>query len=75
MYFLSALTLLPFQFIGIDIYGKRIMSVLINCEKHHFEQVDDENKNILLRKYWSIPERQVETSVVLADDKWNTETK
>ena len=24
----------------------------------------------LLRKYWSIPERQVETSVVLADRRW-----
>jgi hypothetical protein len=27
-------------------------------------------KEILLRRYWSIPERQVETSVVLADAKW-----
>jgi hypothetical protein len=25
------------------------------------------HKDALLRKYWSIPERQVETSVVLAD--------
>lgn len=24
----------------------------------------------LLRTFWSIPERQIETSVVLADDKW-----
>jgi hypothetical protein len=24
----------------------------------------------LLRKYWSIPERQIETSVVLADRRW-----
>jgi len=28
-------------------------------------------KNDLLKKYWSIPERQVETSVVLADRKWS----
>ncbi len=28
------------------------------------------DKNRLLRKYWTIPERQVETSVVLADKKW-----
>ncbi len=25
---------------------------------------------MLLRKYWSIPARQVETSVVLADARW-----
>jgi len=29
-----------------------------------------EEKERLLRKYWSIPERQVETSVVLADQRW-----
>jgi hypothetical protein len=27
-------------------------------------------KDRLLKKYWSIPDRQIETSVVLADDKW-----
>ncbi|KPL23110.1 MAG: GNAT family acetyltransferase [Anaerolineae bacterium SM23_84] len=27
-------------------------------------------KDRLLRKYWSIPDRQVETSVVLADERW-----
>ena len=36
-------------------------------EQHGFALVDDEQKNRLLRKYWSVPERQVETSVVLAD--------
>jgi len=36
-------------------------------EKHGFEEVDEETKNFLLRKYWSIPERQVATSTVLAD--------
>jgi GNAT superfamily N-acetyltransferase len=35
-------------------------------ERHGFELVGDERKNELLRTYWSIPERQVETSVVLA---------
>lgn len=34
-------------------------------EKHGFKLVSTEEKNKLLRKYWSIPERQVETSVVL----------
>ncbi len=36
-------------------------------EKHGFRQVDTEEKNRLLRKYWTIPERQIETSVVLSD--------
>src|SRR5574337_841842 len=39
-------------------------------EEHGFELVTPEEKERLLRKYWSIPERQVETSVVLADGKW-----
>ena len=38
-------------------------------EKHGFRQVTQEEKNRLLRKYWSIPERQVETSVVLAEKR------
>jgi hypothetical protein len=32
--------------------------------------VSEEEKNILLKKYWNIPTRQVETSVVLADIKY-----
>jgi GNAT superfamily N-acetyltransferase len=35
--------------------------------RHGFEQVTPEQKNELLRTYWSIPDRQIETSVVLAD--------
>jgi GNAT superfamily N-acetyltransferase len=34
--------------------------------RHGFEQVPRVEKDRLLRDYWSIPERQVETSVVLA---------
>jgi len=34
-------------------------------EKHGFRQVPTQEKNRLLRKYWRIPDRQVETSVVL----------
>ena len=34
-------------------------------EKNGYTIVPEEEKNRLLRKYWSIPERQVETSVVL----------
>ncbi len=39
-------------------------------EKHGFRLVSPGEKNRLLKKYWSIPDRQVETSVVLADPKW-----
>ena len=39
-------------------------------EKYGFRLVSLEEKNRLLKKYWSIPERQVETSVVLAEQKW-----
>jgi len=39
-------------------------------EKHGFRLVTPEEKNRLLKKYWSISDRQVETSVVLADEKW-----
>ena len=35
--------------------------------RHGFEQVTPERKSELLRTYWDIPERQIETSVVLAD--------
>ena len=35
--------------------------------RHGFVQVSPEERTRLLRTYWSIPERQVETSVVLAD--------
>ena len=36
-------------------------------QKNGYKLVSEEEKNRLLRKYWSIPERQVETSVVLAN--------
>jgi len=39
-------------------------------EKYGFKKVSPEVKTQLLKKYWSIPERQVETSVVLADRRW-----
>ena len=35
-------------------------------ERHGFEPVGPERTAALLREYWTIPERQVETSVVLA---------
>ena len=42
------------QFWAIDFY-----------ERNGFELVSEAEKDRLLREYWSIPERQVETSVVL----------
>jgi GNAT superfamily N-acetyltransferase len=41
-------------------------------EKHGFACVTVEEKNRLLRRYWDIPERQVETSVVLAERRHET---
>ncbi|HXE83886.1 MAG TPA: GNAT family N-acetyltransferase [Gemmatimonadales bacterium] len=35
--------------------------------RHGFEPVSPERKTLLLKTYWSIPERQIETSVVLAN--------
>ena len=39
-------------------------------QKHGFNLVTRQEKNQLLKKYWAISERQIETSVVLADKKW-----
>jgi len=39
-------------------------------ERNGFQVVSPEEKNRLLKKYWTIPERQIATSVVLADQKW-----
>lgn len=39
-------------------------------EKHGFRMVTPEEKDRLLKRYWSIPERQIETSVVLGDEQW-----
>ena len=41
-------------------------------ERHGFRLVSEEEKDRLLRRYWSISERQVETSVVLAGPRWDT---
>ena len=37
--------------------------------KNGFRQVSTEEKNILLPRYWKIPVRQIETSIVLARDR------
>jgi N-acetylglutamate synthase-like GNAT family acetyltransferase len=38
-------------------------------EKNGYRLVSTDEKNHLLKKYWNIPERQIETSVVLAEAK------
>ena len=44
---------------AIDFYRQNGFTLLPNREKNH-----------LLYTYWSIPERQIEESVVLADRRW-----
>jgi N-acetylglutamate synthase-like GNAT family acetyltransferase len=39
-------------------------------QKNGYTLVSGQEKNRLLNRYWSIPERQVETSVVLANQTW-----
>ena len=39
-------------------------------EHRGFKVVSPQEKERLLRKYWTVPDRQIETSVVLADQTW-----
>ena len=39
-------------------------------QKHGYRLLGKEEKDQLLHRYWSISERQVETSVVLANQSW-----
>jgi N-acetylglutamate synthase-like GNAT family acetyltransferase len=38
--------------------------------RNGYSLLPSDEKDRLLRTYWSIPERQIETSVVLANDRW-----
>ena len=40
-------------------------------EKRGFRLVTPAEKDRLLRKYWSVPRRQMDTSVVLVDHRWS----
>jgi GNAT superfamily N-acetyltransferase len=40
-------------------------------ERHGFHLVTPEEKVTLLRRYWTVPDRQIEESVVLADERWS----
>ena len=39
-------------------------------QHHGFRTVDTSTRDQLLRKYWNVPDRQIETSVVLAEERW-----
>ncbi len=41
-------------------------------QKHGFRLLPKDEVNVLLRKYWTIPVRQIETSVVLASSNWES---
>ena len=43
-------------------------------QRHGFRLVPTPEKSTLLRRYWSISNRQIETSVVLADARWKLST-
>ena len=43
--------------------------------KNGFELVTDEEKNSLLQIYWTVPQRQIEESVVLVDRRWRESTQ
>jgi len=40
-------------------------------QKHGYRVLPPEDTERLLRRYWSVPERQIETSVVLASARWH----
>ncbi len=39
-------------------------------ERNGFTLVGEDEKNRLLKTYWTVPDRQIEESVVLADHRW-----
>jgi len=41
-------------------------------QKHGFRLLTPREKNGLLKLYWTIPQRQIDTSVVLADNNWRS---
>jgi N-acetylglutamate synthase-like GNAT family acetyltransferase len=41
-------------------------------KKNGYRLLPEKEKNRLLRKYWTIPERQVVTSIVLANKRWTS---
>jgi len=39
-------------------------------KKHGFALLGDDEKNRVLKIYWTVPDRQIQESVVLADQRW-----
>ncbi len=39
-------------------------------QRHGFRLVSEADKRSLLQRYWTVPERQIQESVVLADARW-----
>lgn len=39
-------------------------------QRHGFHRVSSKEKDLLLATYWTVSPRQVQTSVVLVDDRW-----
>jgi GNAT superfamily N-acetyltransferase len=61
---LAHLMSLPHQSLLVGTWADATWAVRF-YERHGFRLVSHEEKDRLLRRYWSIPERQVDTSVVL----------
>jgi len=43
-------------------------------EKRGYQLVSAVDKDVLLKKYWTVPDAQIETSVVLADATWTKDS-
>jgi GNAT superfamily N-acetyltransferase len=43
-------------------------------QRHGFRLVSDAEKRRLLERYWTVPERQIQESVVLVDERWRATT-
>jgi GNAT superfamily N-acetyltransferase len=66
---LSHLTTLTAKPVLIGTWAAAVWAIRF-YEKHGFTLVMPEEKDRLLKKYWSISERQTETSLVLVDRTW-----
>jgi GNAT superfamily N-acetyltransferase len=44
-------------------------------QRNGFTLVSEREKNVLLKKYWTVPDQQIATSVVLADATWRAQPK
>jgi GNAT superfamily N-acetyltransferase len=63
---LAHLTTLPHRPLLVGTWADATWAISF-YQRHGFRLVTQEEKDRLLRRYWTIPERQVETSVVLCE--------